>query len=174
MELMSESVSSELVYADAIQAWNESQAPDLIGKTTEFYVRFYLQDSVLTKLDRATMMSGLEARSPFLDNEVVDFASRIPGSLKYRNGRGKYILRESLRGMVPDNILDRPKKGFAMPTAKWLKNWPMPMPSNAVKFNCAFVEKRFTEHQLGRRDDRLFLWCWLVLQRHLNSTIMIG
>lgn len=168
-ELLREPVSVETVYADALEAWESSRAPDLVGRTTEFYARFYLQDSVLAKVDRATMMVGLEARAPFLDNEVVDLARRLPASLKCRGGRGKHILRESMRGRVPDRLLDRPKQGFAMPLTAWLKTWPMPETSAAVTFDGLAFERRVAGHRAGRRDDRLFLWSWLVLQRHLRD-----
>jgi len=168
-EILREPASAETVYADALEAWEASRAPDLVGRTTEFYARFYLQDSVLAKVDRATMMVGLEARAPFLDNEVVDLARRLPTALKCRGGRGKHILRESMRGRVPDRLLDRPKKGFAMPLTAWLKSWPMPEASRAVSHDGPAFERRVADHRAGRRDDRLFLWCWLVLQRHLHD-----
>jgi asparagine synthase (glutamine-hydrolysing) len=168
-ELLSEPTSVEEVYADALEAWEGSCAPDLVGRSTEFYARFYLQGSVLSKVDRATMMVGLESRAPFLDNDVVDLAQRLPSSLKYRAGRGKHILRESMRGFIPDQLLDRPKKGFSMPLTGWLKDWPMPTASNLAPFNQEAFLRRVHDHRLGRRDDRLFLWSWLVLQKHLNN-----
>jgi asparagine synthase (glutamine-hydrolysing) len=169
-ELLREPLGWEAVYADAIEAWESSTAPDLVGRTTEFYTRFYLQDSILTKVDRATMMVGLEARAPFLDNDVVDLARRLPSTMKCRGGRGKYILRKALSGWVPDELLNRPKQGFAIPLAAWLKDWPMPEPSGAVPFERGAFERRLAAHRGGRRDERLFLWCWLVLQRHLHDT----
>ena len=170
-ELLRQPAPWEEVYADAIEAWESSGAPDPVGRTTEFYARFYLQDSVLAKVDRATMMVGLEARAPFLDNEVVELARRLPTRLKCRHGRGKHILRESLRGRVPDRLLDRPKKGFAMPLTRWLKNWPLPDPSGALSFDADALAGRVDGHRRGRRDERLFLWCWLVLQQHFRYEI---
>lgn len=168
-ELLREPAPWESVYADAIDAWEASRAPDLVGRTTEFYARFYLQDSVLAKVDRATMMVGLEARAPFLDNDVVDLARRLPTSMKSRGGKGKHILRMAMRGQVPDHLLDRPKQGFAMPLTAWLKAWPMPEPSPALSFDPAAFGRHLDAHRDGRRDERLFLWCWLVLQRHLHD-----
>jgi len=168
-ELLRQPVSVEEVYADALEAWETSRAPDMVGRTTEFYTRFYLQDSVLTKVDRASMMVGLEVRAPFLDNDVVEFARRLPTPLKCRGGRGKHILRESMRGRVPDRLLDRPKKGFAMPLTKWLKEWSIPEIFPATLFDREVFINRVVRHQSGHRDDRLFLWCWLVLQRHLKN-----
>lgn len=169
-ELLDEPVSAEALYADAIELWEQSDAPDLVGKTTEFYVRFYLQDGILTKVDRASMMVGLEARAPFLDNEVVDFARRLPTSLKCKNGHSKYILKRSMRGILPDQILDRPKKGFGIPLTAWLKTWELPTASSILSFNKATLNSFVDNHRSDKRDERLFLWCWIVLQHHLART----
>ena len=167
-ELMNTPVEWEEVYADAINAWQSSDAGDLIGRTSEFYGRFYLQDGVLTKVDRASMMVGLEVRAPFLDNNVVEFAQRLPSNFKYRNGTTKYILKKAMSGILPDNLLYRPKKGFGIPLTSWLKSWPIDE-AGVVGFNSSFVGKVYDEHRLGGRDNRLFLWNWIVLQRHLMS-----
>jgi len=164
-ELMNTRVEYEEVYADAIDAWKSSDADDLIGKTSEFYGRFYLQDGVLTKVDRATMMVGLEARAPFLDNNVVEFAQRLPSNLKYRKGTSKYLLKKAMKGILPDDLLYRPKKGFGIPLTSWLKTWPI---DNTDLAGCdsAFVRKLTEQHRNGTRDNRLFLWNWIVLQKH--------
>ena len=166
-ELLGTPVSWEEVYADAIGAWNDSSGKDLIARTSEFYGRFYLQDGVLTKVDRASMMVGLEVRAPFLDNEVVDLATRLPSTLKYRRGTTKYLLKQAMRSVLPHELLTRPKKGFGIPLTKWLKSWPLPT-SNALQYNGAFASKMAAEHSHGRRDNRLFLWAWLVMMNHLN------
>ena len=167
--LLGEPASPEVIYEDAIKAWETSAAPDLIGKTSEFYTQFYLQDGVLTKVDRATMMVGLEARAPFLDNDVVDFARRLPSSLKYRHGQGKYILKRAMRGHLPVKILDRPKKGFGIPVTSWLKDWTFPESSSKLQFNYEKFSELLASHKMAKTDERLFLWCWLVLQGHLNN-----
>jgi asparagine synthase (glutamine-hydrolysing) len=81
----------------------------------------WLVDDILTKVDRATMSVGLEAREPFLDHRLVEYVARIPATLKYKNGVSKYILRKILYKHVPRNLLERPKQGFVIPLAKWLK-----------------------------------------------------
>jgi asparagine synthase (glutamine-hydrolysing) len=167
-ELMNTPVAWDEVYADAINAWQASDAVDLLGRSIEFYGRFYLQDGVLTKVDRASMMVGLEVRAPFLDNEVVEFALRLPSNLKYHNGTSKYLLKKAMKGSLPDDLLYRPKKGFGIPLTTWLKSWPI-KDTDLNGCNGSFVRKMIVEHHQGIRDNRLFLWNWIVLQQHLNA-----
>lgn len=164
-ELTGRPVHWEELYSDAIDAWNGSDAQDLVGRSIEFYGRFYLQDGVLAKVDRASMAVGLEVRSPFLDNEVVDFAARLPSGLKFRAGAGKYLLKRAMTGILPDDLLRRPKRGFAVPMTRWLKSWPMPE-SFLPGCNPGFVRRAWEDHRVGRRDNRLFLWAWIVLTHH--------
>ncbi len=81
----------------------------------------YLVDDLLVKVDRASMLYSLESRVPFLDNNVVNYALNIDDSLKRKNGVNKYILKEVLYTYLPKNLFERPKWGFAVPIAKWLK-----------------------------------------------------
>ncbi len=80
-----------------------------------------LPDIFFEKVDRATMAHGLEVRVPFLDHELVDFMVRLPGHLTMPGGRAKFLLKAALRGSVPDEILDGPKKGFNVPFGRWLR-----------------------------------------------------
>lgn len=79
----------------------------------------YLPDDILVKVDRATMFHSVEGREPLLDHRIVEFASRLPFNMKYRNGMSKYILRKVLERYVPENIFNRPKQGFAIPIFEW-------------------------------------------------------
>ena len=81
----------------------------------------YLPGSVLTKVDRASMAHGLEVRPPMLDNEVIDWAFRIPSSLKVRGASAKFLLRRAALSHLPEAIVSRPKKGFGIPLARWLR-----------------------------------------------------
>ncbi len=166
--LFNEAVEIEDVYSEAINAWNYSTADTLLDKTLEFYSRFYLQDDILTKTDRASMMNSMEVRSPYLDNDLVEFARRIPGNYKYRFGKTKYILKKALKNIVPDEILNRKKKGFGVPLTSWLKTWRENefLPASYSDTNFSVVRNKFSEHNKGLRDNRIFLWCWLVLQHH--------
>lgn len=85
------------------------------------YARLYLLDGVLVKVDRASMSVGLEVRSPFLDEEMVSFAFSLPPGLSLRRGNTKFLLRRALENRIPKVITRRPKKGFGVPLAKWLR-----------------------------------------------------
>jgi asparagine synthase (glutamine-hydrolysing) len=162
----------EELYAEAIAAWNHPSAKNDVDRTIQFYVRLYLQDDILVKTDRASMMHRLEARCPFLDINVVDFARRIPASYKLRGGITKYILKEAVRGLIPDRIIDRPKKGFGIPIGNWFKNGDLNLSSSAVpkEMDWSWVNRRLADHRAGRRDDRAMLWCaWLLQNSPLFS-----
>ena len=165
-DLMSQKCTPEEIYAEAIDAWESSKAPDDIGKTSEFYAKFYLQDGILTKIDRASMMVSLEVRSPFLDNNVVNFARHLPSKYKVKNGISKYLLKRSMRGYLPDEILDRTKKGFAMPLTKWLKEWVIDV-HELPGLDANFVRRSISRHKKGAIDNRLFIWSWMVLQKFI-------
>jgi len=81
----------------------------------------WLPDDILTKVDRASMSVGLESREPFLDHNLAEFSARIPGRLKNSHGSGKYILKKILNKYLPSDLVDRPKKGFTIPLADWLR-----------------------------------------------------
>jgi len=167
-ELLGEPVAAEDLYSEAIEAWQSARATHVVDRTLEFYTRFYLQDDILAKADRASMMVSLEVRSPFLDQDLADFARRIPHEYKFRHGQTKYLLKRALRGVLPDAIIDRKKKGFGIPAAKWLREWSEAdfARAGAVVRNHAWIAERLAEHRSGRRDHRLVLWCLLALGHH--------
>jgi len=136
---------------------------ELLHRTLQFYTEIYLQDGILAKVDRASMMHGLEARSPFLDIEVADFARRLPGHYKLRQGTTKFLLKKALEPVLPADILHRRKKGFGTPVGAWFRSGRI-APSSTTPI----VQKRLASHRAGRSDERLFLWCQLTLDEWLK------
>ncbi|MCE7897372.1 MAG: asparagine synthase (glutamine-hydrolyzing) [Gammaproteobacteria bacterium PRO8] len=158
----------EEVYDDAIAAWNATGPKgDLIDRTLQFYTRLYLTDDVLVKSDRTAMMHSVEARAPFLDNDVVDLARRIPSRLKLHNGTTKFILKAAMTGLLPDWVLARRKQGFGVPVGQWLAKGGLqlePPADSGYSIARPVLERMLAEHKRFAADHRFALWAQLVLQ----------
>jgi asparagine synthase (glutamine-hydrolysing) len=108
--------------ADVIAVpWRQASGADVVDRMLEVDVSTYLPGDLIPKIDIATMAHGLEARSPLLDHELMEFAAAIPAGLKVRGQEKKWIFREALRGWLPNEILDRPKQGFSVPIGDWFR-----------------------------------------------------
>jgi asparagine synthase (glutamine-hydrolysing) len=139
----------------------------------------YLPGDILTKVDRASMAHSLEVRGPLLDYELVSWVSGLTPALKLRNREGKYVFKRALRSRLPDNILYRPKMGFAVPLASWFRG-PLrervrsslldgPLLDSGL-FNRPAIERLVTQHETSVRDHSSPLWALLMLdafQRHV-------
>lgn len=137
----------------------------------------YLPDDILVKVDRAAMSVGLETRVPMLDHHMFEFAQRLPLQYKIRDGQGKWLLRQLLYRHVPADMVDRPKKGFSIPLAAWLrgplKEWGATLlDASRLRqdgvFYAAPVVRKWNEHQSGRRDWSTHLWSILMTQAWLE------
>ena len=164
-EIFENPLPPEDLYEEVLTLWQSGEGKDLVDRTLEFYTNFYLQDDILMKVDRTAMMNSLETRAIFLDNDLVEFCRRLPHRFKIRRGQRKYLLRLSLRGLIPDSVLARPKKGFGIPLNNWLRTTPSEPPLEPVQgIRMERVGKRWADHRGGSADHRLFLWSWLTLQ----------
>lgn len=166
-ELTGSPCDPEEIFSESIAAWDACKQPDIVDRSLQWWTQLYLQDGILAKVDRASMLCSLEARSPFLDIEVADIARRIPHQLKLRNGETKWILKRALRGVIPDAIIDRPKKGFGMPIGRWLREgrFDFDLQKTPAGLNMDFISKKLAAHRTGKTDERLFLWCeWLLAE----------
>jgi asparagine synthase (glutamine-hydrolysing) len=170
-QLFREPCDEEEIYSEAIEAWDRCAQPNLVDRALQFFTNVYLPDNILTKIDRASMMCSLEARSPFLDIEVVDLARRIPWDLKLRGGQTKWILKEALAPLLPREIIDRKKKGFGMPIGRWLREgkFDFDHTHSFPHLDVAFAERQHSAHMAGTRDERLFLWSYWLLGQWLRK-----
>ncbi len=170
--LFERDIDIEDLYSEAIECWDRCASDNIVDRVSEFFVRFYLQDGVLLKSDRASMLSSLELRSPFLDLDVVEFSQKLPAELKLRNGETKYILKKALRGLVPETIISRQKKGFGIPLAKWLRGFPLSTirPSFEIPYiDPERVKSMWKDHQERKEDYRHALWCCITLQDRFQN-----
>lgn len=162
------------IHEELIAEWRQ-ECPRLEGLNalSHLYLRTYLMDQVLVKVDRASMRYALEVRAPFLSHDIVEFLLSLPPDIKYRNGRGKYLLRTLMRNRLPNEITDRPKQGFAAPIAEWLRGplkglmTDLLSPASLKRqniFNAAEVERLVQEHLSGSRDHHKKLWTLLVFE----------
>ena len=124
------------------------------------------------------MAVALETRVPFLDHRVAELAARIPIDFKIRNGRGKHIIRELLYRMVPRELIDRPKAGFAVPVGEWIKGplrgWAEDLLDPTLLraqgwFDADVVQSRWRQHLTGQRDSLVALWAVLMFQSWLAA-----
>ena len=163
--LFREPTDIEEVYAEAIEQWDACKQKNLVDKTLQFYTKLYLQDDILVKADRASMMNSLEVRAPFLDIDLVDFVRKIPHAYKYRNGQTKYILKKALEPVLPQEILCRSKKGFGVPIGRWFQEGSLALEGDGFvpSLHTPYISNMAAEHRAGCMDHRAFLWnIWLL------------
>jgi asparagine synthase (glutamine-hydrolysing) len=164
-ELFEKPLRPEELYSEAIALWERDARKAPVDRALEFFTQFYLQDDILTKVDRAAMMSSLETRAVFLDNDLVDFCRRLPARFKLRGAERKYLLKQVARRLLPAEIVGRQKKGFGIPLAKWLREVPVDPPlAKLPGVRTEFPARAFAAHRSGASDHRLLLWSWLAVQ----------
>jgi asparagine synthase (glutamine-hydrolysing) len=171
-QLFQEPVELEDLYSEAIEQWERCPQANLVDRALQFYTNLYLQDDIMVKVDRASMMNGLEVRAPFLDIDLVDFVRRIPSNYKLRHGTTKYILKKALEDVLPPDILHRTKKGFGSPIGAWFKRGALSISgsANVPALNSDYLEGKLAAHRAGRSDERALLWNVWLLQTWAGQT----
>ncbi len=164
-------------------AYRDEAGGDEVNRRLRADLRTSLVDEMLTKVDRMTMASGLEARVPFLDRGFVEWALRLPGTYKVRHGTGKLVLRRALAPRLA-GVADRPKQGFDAPLGAWLRGPLLPMldllAPDVVRrrglLRPEIVQRLVNAHLAGRADHSrrllslMVLELWLAAREHTRST----
>jgi asparagine synthase (glutamine-hydrolysing) len=170
-------------FAGTLDGWRPEQPPIARARASagsayvdamlEVDVHTYLPCDLLVKMDIATMAHSVEARSPFLDHLLMEFAAALPPELKLSGKQSKRVLKDALRGIVPDAIIDRSKMGFGVPLSRWfredLRELPREVLLGADSRTLAYVrrdaiERMIRDHQDGRADQAHRLWALLNLE----------
>lgn len=149
----------------------ETEGWPVLSRLMRVDLKTYLPDAMLTKVDRASMANSLEVRVPLLDHRVVEFTSKLPENLKYRNGSGKYLLKKLLAQYVPKALFERPKMGFGVPIDLWFRKdlkthlldylSPERLKREGM-FNHVLVEQKIKEHLSGQKNHQYRLWSILM------------
>ncbi|MFP5501706.1 MAG: asparagine synthase (glutamine-hydrolyzing) [Candidatus Sericytochromatia bacterium] len=155
------------LYDQARAYWTASADWDAIARYLHLDASTYLPDDILFKVDRASMAASLEVRAPFLDHTLVEFIAGLPSDYKLRGWTTKHLLKRVARRYLPEAIVDRPKKGFGIPVAKWFKGelkstmldvFAPERLRAAGLFQVDAVEKLIRDHLDGVKDNRKPLW----------------
>lgn len=168
-----EAAFAEPPYAMVSKVLDAHDASHPLDRAALQYARLYLAGGVLVKVDRASMAHSLEVRAPFLDRRMVELAAAIPPRLRMKGMNTKYLLKEAVRPWLPEGIVDRPKKGFGVPIADWirgpLKGWATDLLAEHKLrreglLNPVAVSRLVDEHMKGRADHRKPLWTLLAFE----------
>ena len=164
--------------ADSIYSYDLPQGNTLIEKMMHADLMAYLPDDLMVKIDRASMAVGLECRAPFLDVNLVKYALNLSSNKKFPNLQPKGLLKNLLECYVPRELFDRPKQGFGLPLAEWirgpLRSWVEDMLAPAMLskhnyFNANVIQLCLKEHMNGSRNWEQKIWIVLMFQMWFES-----
>jgi asparagine synthase (glutamine-hydrolysing) len=155
----------------------EIRTSDLTTLLQYLDLKLYLQESILVKVDRASMACSLEVRAPFLDHELVEYVMGLPSHLKLKGLTSKYILKKGMKNYLPGEVIERKKKGFGVPIAKWVKGLLKELFRDLLSpdrikregfLNPESVTTLLQDHLLNKKDNRKQLWTLLVWELWVN------
>ncbi|MFH1997038.1 MAG: asparagine synthase (glutamine-hydrolyzing) [Candidatus Omnitrophota bacterium] len=174
------SLRPEDVYERSIFHAEKARGLDTLDRISYLYIKTYMADDILTKVDRASMANGLEVRSPFLDAEFSGFAATIPHDLKLKGRSGKFILRKAFEGSLPDQVIRKEKHGFAVPVGEWFRNELKETLLGTFKkekidaeglLNYGYIDAIIREHLSGKRDHGRQIWSLFIFEMWYNRWI---
>ena len=168
------------IYEGVLIAQERKRSVNRIDRVIENLINFYLQEDILLKVDRASMANSLEVRAPFLDKQLAEFICRLPVDFKMKGLRRKAILKHAFKMDLPEQIINRPKKGFGIPISQWFKGPLREMVSDTLScdrikrdgiLNHRFVSRLLQDHLSNKRDNRKELWSLFIFQLWYNQAL---
>ena len=177
--IISEEFKSQLTAFNPFEIYEKSNLKfadeDLVQRLLYADTEILLPNTYLEKVDKATMLASIEARVPFLDNDLTDYVLGIPAKMKVKRGQKKYLLRKALKGLVPDEILNGRKRGFEVPYKKWLRSslYDFAHSTFSAKNHDSIMDSKtllrlLEEHKQGKIDHGPILWKALILVEWIN------
>jgi asparagine synthase (glutamine-hydrolysing) len=169
-----DALRSHDVYAPVREALGRFSQDDVLNRQLYADLSLYLADDILVKVDRMSMATSLETRAPFLDGDLMELAFSMPGRLKIRNGERKWILKQAMKGVLPDSILNRKKEGFSIPMKNWLRRELQPLMRDLLSperiarrglFDPAVVTQLMDAHTAGKENHAHTLFPLMVFER---------
>ena len=162
--------------------YHRAKTTDHLSRIQYLDIKTYLVDDILVKVDRASMANSLEVRCPLLDHKFMELIARIPSNLKLNKGRGKYIFKKALTSVLPSEVLQRRKQGFAVPLAEWFRGELKELSGDFLLtqdplgvLDRRSVESLWRAHHTGRSDLSVPLWTILMYRlwqkSYLDATI---
>ncbi|HIW01020.1 MAG TPA: asparagine synthase (glutamine-hydrolyzing) [Candidatus Desulfovibrio intestinipullorum] len=170
----------ENLFAPTYRAYHHVIPAEGLDPTFNAYIRGFLLDDILVKVDRCSMLNSLEVRAPFLDRELAEFVLRLPARYKLHGLRRKYLLKKAFADLLPQKILHRNKRGFQIPVSKWLRGRLRPLMEDLLSkdslsghgfFNPEEVRRLMDAHLSGQHDLRTPLWTLMVFQLWWRTTM---
>ncbi len=177
-------------YRSALQGYNSQRAmqkmvetapaDDAIGQVQYADLKIWLPGDILTKVDRASMAVGLEAREPLLDHQLLEWASGLPPEMRIRGNEGKYLLKKAMEPVLPHDILYRPKQGFVVPVSNWFRDELFSTVDNLVNkspvmdtgwFNRDFLRKAIIDHRAGTVEHGRLLWSLFMFDKSMSHLV---
>ncbi|MBS3963337.1 MAG: amidotransferase 1, exosortase A system-associated [Methylomonas sp.] len=181
--LFSDQLKRELQGYQAVEVFRRygKQAPEHpLSRVQYLDIKTYLAGDILTKVDRASMAHALEVRVPLLDHKLVEWMATLPPDLKLKGHEGKYVFKQALEPYLPNDILYRPKMGFAIPLSAWFRG---PLKQRVQEsllrgqlqqtgwFNQGYLEHLVSQHQSGLRDYSASIWALLMFEAFLRTQV---
>lgn len=168
-----ENIRDGATYSLMRDYFSRAKTGDRLNQQSFVDLKTYLVDDILVKVDRMSMATSLEARVPFLDHRIVEFAFRVPGNLKIKNGETKYILKEAMRDLLPEKILTRDKQGFSIPIKNWIRHELKEMMLDILSpekirregfFQVEYINRLVEEHLKGKENHSHRLWALMMFE----------